>query len=163
MGTRVLANALNDRPLSEGVGQAGVAGFAVGASFGVAAPEATAAYFGRAGAGLLAGTGAAQAGGVGYVTFDAFKRVAGRAGDGLHWHHIVEQTPTNVVRFGAQAVHNTRNLVRVAAGVHAKISGYYSSKQPFTNGQTVRQWLSGQSYEEQMRFGGQVLEAFGGK
>jgi hypothetical protein len=34
-----------------------------------------------------------------------------------------------------------------------KISGYYSSKQPFSEGKTVRQWLSTKSYEEQYEFG----------
>lgn len=40
------------------------------------------------------------------------------------------------------------------------MSGYYSSIQSFTNGQTVRQWLSTQSYEDQWKFGLQVLTEF---
>ena len=77
----------------------------------------------------------------------------------------MEQTPANVAKFGAEAIHNTANIVWLPHGkgtIHAKISGYYSSKQPFTGGKTVRQWLSDQSFEEQAAFGQQVLEQFGG-
>ena len=44
---------------------------------------------------------------------------------------------------------------------HAKISGYYSSKQAFTGGKTVRDWLAGQSYEKQFEFGMQKQRDFG--
>lgn len=46
-------NALTDRPLSEGVVESAVGGFIVGASFGAAAPEATTAFFARAGGSAL--------------------------------------------------------------------------------------------------------------
>ncbi len=44
--------------------------------------------------------------------------------------------------------------------VHAKISGYYSSIpiSGFTNGLTVRQWLSGQSFQLQFDFGLNLLK-----
>lgn len=45
--------------------------------------------------------------------------------------------------------------------IHAKISGYYSSKQRFTDGMTVREWLSTQSYEDQYSFGINKLIEFG--
>ena len=69
----------------------------------------------------------------------------GSAGDGCAWHHIVEQTKNNIERFGAESIHNTNNIIKLPNGagtIHAKVSGYYSSKQPFTGGKTVRQWLS---------------------
>jgi hypothetical protein len=44
-----------------------------------------------------------------------------------------------------------------------KVSGYYSSKQAFTNGKTVRQWLSSQSFQEQYDFGIKILKKFGWK
>ncbi|PWG78091.1 hypothetical protein DDR33_24040 [Pararcticibacter amylolyticus] len=59
--------------------------------------------------------------------------------------HIVEQTPGNINQFGAQAIHNSENLTKLPHGagtIHARVSGYYSSIQPFTGNQTVRQWLS---------------------
>jgi hypothetical protein len=43
-------------------------------------------------------------------------RVFGNAGSGKAWHHIVQQTATNVNRFGAQAIHNARNIVRISHG-----------------------------------------------
>jgi hypothetical protein len=97
---------------------------------------------------------------VGYRSFAAFKRAEGAAGTGLQWHHVVEQTPANVARFGAENIHNTANVVRVEVAVHRRISGYYSSIRPFTSGLTVRQWLSGQSLEAQREFGEQILRQF---
>jgi RHS repeat-associated protein len=96
-----------------------------------------------------------------FGTFSAFKSTMGRAGTGMNWHHIVEQTPGNITRFGSQAIHNTENLVRLDAALHGRISAYYSSIQPFTGGQTVRQWLSVQPFEAQQSFGQQVLRQFG--
>lgn len=104
--------------------------------------------------------------GRGFKSFDAFKRAMGPAGKGQAWHHIVEQTSGNVSRFGAEAIHNTSNLVKLPHGkgsIHNRISGYYSSKQPFTGGLTVREWLSTQTYEQQYQFGIQTMKKFGWK
>ncbi len=100
--------------------------------------------------------------GAGFRSFSQAKRVLGPAGEGKHWHHLVEQTPGNVGRFGPQAVHNTGNLVRLDIAVHRQVSGYFSSKQRFTGGQTVRQWLSGQSYARQQQFAREKMAEFGG-
>lgn len=119
---------------------------------------------------MCAGGGCAGAVGVsgagGFRSFSAFKRALGRAGTSggskLHWHHVVEQTPGNVARFGGQAVHNPGNMIKVTASVHGKISGYYSSVQPsFTGSLTVRQWLSTQSFAAQAAFGNETLRKFG--
>ena len=88
-------------------------------------------------------------------------RAVGPAGPGKEWHHIVEKTPGNVSSFGPTAIHNTGNLMRVDAGVHRQISGFFSSKQPFTTGATVRQWLGTQSFEAQQAFGRDILMRFG--
>lgn len=83
----------------------------------------------------------------------------------MHWHHIVEQTPGNVARFGPEAIHSTENLVRLDAAVHTKISGFYSSIRPQVTGSsslTVREWLSSQAFEAQEKFGQQILKQFGG-
>jgi hypothetical protein len=108
--------------------------------------------------------GDAPKGAAGFRSFDAFKRAQGPAGPGMHWHHVVEQTPGNLGRFGAETVHNTGNLIRVEAGTHGKISGFYLSTQEQVTGSsslTVRQWLSAQSFEKQQEFGTQVLKQFG--
>lgn len=104
---------------------------------------------------------AAKTTGQGFNSFSSFKRTLGPAGENAQWHHIVEQTPGNLNRFGAQTIHNTDNLVRVPTDIHRQISGFYSSKQPFTGGQTVRQWLGTQPIEAQQQFGRQVMQQFG--
>lgn len=43
----------------------------------------------------------------------------------------------------------------------ARISGFYSSKQPFTNGLKVRNWLSVKSFQEQYDFGIKIMKQFG--
>jgi hypothetical protein len=45
----------------------------------------------------------------------------------------------------------------VPAKVNQIKVNYYASKQPFTGGQTVRGWLTGQSFRDQYDFGMDVL------
>ncbi len=97
--------------------------------------------------------------GQGFKSFNAFKKIMGKAGKDKHWHHIVEQTKNNIARFGNESVHNTRNLVRVNATNHYKISAHYSSKLPGMN-QTVRKWLSTKSYEFQYNYGINILKIY---
>jgi RHS repeat-associated protein len=110
------------------------------------------------------GTVGAKPASQGFPSFAAFKKAMGPAGEGQAWHHIVEQTPGNVAKFGANTIHNTGNMVKLPHGagmMHNQISGYYSSVRPFTDGQTVRQWLSNQSYQAQYDFGIQTMQKFG--
>lgn len=103
--------------------------------------------------------------GTGWVMYDG----AGRSFvfdvvNGLEGANLVEQTPGNVARFGAEAIHNTGNLVTLPQGagsIHARISGLYSSIRPAITGSntlTVRRWLSTQSFEAQAAFGRQAIE-----
>jgi len=81
-----------------------------------------------------------------------------RSGSDAQWHHVVEQTPgSNVTQFGATSIHNTSNIVRLDTAVHRQVSGYYSSFQPFTGRQTVRQSSSSQPFDAQTQFGLDVL------
>ncbi|WP_255207671.1 hypothetical protein [Myxococcus sp. AM009] len=50
------------------------------------------------------------------------KSALGPAGQGKQWHHIVEQTPGNVERFGPHALHNTENVIRLGQSLHTRIS-----------------------------------------
>jgi RHS repeat-associated protein len=162
------------------VGVAAVGGYMLGAQLykmateGVSAREAgqllggivVGGVAGRAGSRLGSRLFAVKEVGRGYQSFSAFKRAEGVAGKGRAWHHVVEQTSSNVERFGPEAIHNTENLVNLPHGpgtIHNQISGFYSSKQPFTGGLTVRQWLSTQSFEEQSVFGRNVIQQFGGE
>lgn len=102
--------------------------------------------------------------GEGYESFSAFKKVYGSAGEGMAWHHIVEQTPSNLVKFGPESLHNTMNIIPLehgAGSLHSNISGYYSSIQSFSQGLTVRQWLSAKTFEEQFEFGLDALQEKG--
>jgi hypothetical protein len=93
-----------------------------------------------------------------FNSFDALKLALGLAGQSKEWHHIVEQRPSNIARFGPEAIHNTANVVAVPKWVNQKIAAYYSSKQRFTGGKTVREWLDSLPYEKQMEFGRMILD-----
>ena len=99
-----------------------------------------------------------------FKSFDALKRELGPAGEGRVWHHIVEQRGANVEKFGAEAIHNTENVVNVSREVNQEIANFYSSKQrQFTGNQTVREWLGTQSYAQQREFGVKILKQFNTK
>lgn len=59
----------------------------------------------------------------------------GKADDGNALHHIVEQHAANIQRFGAEAIHNVKNIVEIAhkdaGSIHRQITGYYNSNQYF--------------------------------
>ena len=104
-------------------------------------------------------------GGEGFESFAAFKKAKGAAGEGMAWHHIVEQHADNVARFGARKIHNTKNLIRLPNGkgsIHAKVSGYYSSIMRDKN-MRVRDYVKTLSFEEQYKYGINVLKQFGWK
>jgi hypothetical protein len=96
-----------------------------------------------------------------FKSFRAFKRAMGGAGEGQSWHHLVEQHAGNLKRFGAEALHNTENVIKVETEVHTQISAFYSSKRDIAGGMVVREWLRMQSYEQQRAFGLYVLRKFG--
>lgn len=142
---------------------AGVGG-AVGALASGVAYGVTSAITG--GSGTMTGS-QKVAKGKGYKTFESFKNANGNAGDNQAWHHIVEQHSDNIAKFGAENIHNTGNLVNIPGGykgsLHSKITGLYNSKNFEITGnttQTVRQWLSTQSFDAQYQFGVEKLLAF---
>ncbi len=109
-------------------------------------------------------TGGAGVTNQGFESFDKLKNHLGDPGEGKAWHHIVEQCQIDKSGFASTQVNNVNNIISIPHGsgsVHAQISGYYSSIKPFTNGQTVRAWLSGQSFEAQFKFGMDLLKQFG--
>jgi hypothetical protein len=61
-------------------------------------------------------------------------------------------------------VNNVKNIISIPHGsgtVHSKISAHYSSKFDYTDGLTVRDWLATQSFEDQFKYGKELLEEFG--
>lgn len=93
----------------------------------------------------------------GYRSFAAAKRDLGPAGPGKVYDHVVEQSQIGRSGFKPEEVHHPYNLNPVDARVNQAKANYYSSRQPFTGGSTVREWLSGQSFSEQYEFGMDVL------
>jgi hypothetical protein len=91
-----------------------------------------------------------------WKSFSGFKSAMGPAGPGKEWHHIIEQTPGNVKRFGGEAPQNTENITALDKVLHTNVSRLYSSirlRITGSNTMTVRRWLSTQSYEAQRAFG----------
>jgi hypothetical protein len=68
-------------------------------------------------------------------------------------HHIVEQCQVKKSGFAQTDVQGNSNLIDLPYSQHRKISGLYSSVQPYSNGMRVRDWLSTKSYEYQYQFG----------
>ncbi len=99
---------------------------------------------------------------VGFEKLRDLKKYIGNAGEGNDWHHIVEQSQIGKSGFLPQQIHNTSNIISVDHATHMKISGYYNSTtQYFTNGQRVRDWLAGKSFQYQYEFGLKVLRDYG--
>lgn len=96
----------------------------------------------------------------GFSSYRKFKKAYGKAGDGMEWHHIVEQRPANISQFGAERIHNIDNMIALPTDVHKKISGHYSSKYMNTN-LIVREWLNDKSFEFQYEYGKNVLKWYG--
>jgi RHS repeat-associated protein len=93
----------------------------------------------------------------GFPSFRAFKRVFGRAGDEMDWHHIVQQHSSNLDRFGPEQIHNIANMMKLDRSVHRDISALYSTKFDFTDRMTFRDWLKDKSFKEQQYWGAWAL------
>ena len=107
--------------------------------------------------------------GRGYNSHSSMVYHEGPAGPGKAWHHIVNQTPTNIQRFGARVIHNTNNLIKLPHGgetIHQKISNHYRSSIPQITGTSnlrVSQWLETKSFEFQWKYGIELLQELGGE
>ena len=90
-----------------------------------------------------------------FSSFAQLKRVLGPAGEGKEWHHIVTQAQES--RFGADLIHSTDNVVAIPIDVHIELHSFYGSKQDFTDGMRVRDWLKSKSFQEQYEYGAETL------
>ena len=97
----------------------------------------------------------------GYSSFSAAKRAMGSPGEGNAFDHVVEQSQIGRSGFAPEEIHNPFDMNPVPSGVNQIKANYYSRKLDFTNGGTVRDWLSGQPFDFQYRFGMQVLSDIG--
>ena len=96
----------------------------------------------------------------GFGSFNKFKQEFGPAGTNKGWHHIIEQAQIQKSGFTEELIHNPNNLMPIDNAIHGKISGFYSSKPQFADGLRVRDWLAGQSVNEQFEFGLDAYERF---
>jgi hypothetical protein len=83
-------------------------------------------------------------------------RYLGPAPKGMQWHHIVEQS--QAAQFSQRAIQSVENVVAIPTEAHQRLSAFYSSKQYFSEPNTVREWLRGQSFEAQYAFGMEQLK-----
>lgn len=97
----------------------------------------------------------------GYGSFRQLKKVLGDAGEGMEWHHVVEQSQIVKSGFSPQQIHNVDNVLAIDKTIHRQISGFFNSNIGGPGTQRVRDWLAGQSFEAQYNFGIQVLQKFG--
>ena len=97
-----------------------------------------------------------------FGSFRALKKYLGDPGEKCEWHHLVEQCQSNPWRskFSKYDINCPTNVVSTPKEVHEKISAYYSTKQQKLGNKTVRDWLNGQSYEEQLKFGLETWEKY---
>ena len=100
----------------------------------------------------------------GFSSYKKFKSKYGKAGDGMHWHHIVEQSQIKRSGFSSEMINNTYNIVAIDAKTHRKITAHYNRKIEGLN-MSVRDWITSQNmpFEEQYNYGIQVMEQLGVK
>ncbi|TVQ45636.1 MAG: hypothetical protein EA362_08710 [Saprospirales bacterium] len=99
----------------------------------------------------------------GYNSFNAFKNAHGPAGQGKHWHHIVEQNAITTSGFPAKSIHHPNNLVKISGGYsgswHSEITTAFSTagRYAHTNGLSLREWLKGKPFEVHYEWGLKVM------
>jgi hypothetical protein len=134
-----------------------IGGVEVGGLSAIYTVKAASGLLGARGAGTTIGQGVTEGG---YSTFSAAKKGLGSPGSGWVYDHVVEQSQMGASRSGflARQIHNPENLNPVLKEVNQIKANYYSTKQFFTGGATVRDWLNGQSFLDQWNFGMSVTE-----
>ena len=81
------------------------------------------------------------------------KDIFGSPGEGREWHHIVEQNPFNIDKFGAETIHNVDNVVAIPKELNSKLNAFYQTKNPLTGGLAPREWLKDKSLQQNYDFG----------
>jgi len=104
-----------------------------------------------------------------FSSFDDFKKTSfveamlkayGAAGPGKEWHHMVEQGGDNETNFSPEQLHSTKNIIPLPGPVHDLVTAEYASEYD-DSGVSVREWLSGQSFEDQWNEGVKILRRLG--
>lgn len=105
---------------------------------------------------------------VSFSSFDQFKKspavpIIKRypiTGSGNEYHHIVEQGGDNSNNFTPEQLQSTRNIVPLPGPIHDLVTAEYA-KEYDDSGKSVREWLSGQSFEDQWNEGVKILRRLG--
>lgn len=89
----------------------------------------------------------------GFRSFYLLKKYIGQSVVGQQFHHLVSQGYGNIDRFGNEMIHNTKNIAQISDKLHRAVTGFYNSKDILNYGnQTIGQYMSKQSWQEQYRF-----------
>lgn len=94
------------------------------------------------------------------LLMEAILRAYGAAGPGEEWHHIVEQGGDNANNFSQEQLQSTQNIIPLPGPVHDLVTAEYA-KEYDKSGKTVREWLSGQSFQDQWNEGVKILRNLG--
>lgn len=94
------------------------------------------------------------------LLMEAILRAYGAAGPGEEWHHIVEQGGDNAKNFSPEQLHSTQNIIPLPGPVHDLVTAEYA-KEYDKSGKSVREWLSGQSFQDQWNEGVKILRNLG--
>jgi RHS repeat-associated protein len=92
----------------------------------------------------------------GYPSFTAAKKALGSPGEGNVFDHVVEQSQQKRSGFPVEDINSPFNMNPVPAAANQAKANYYSSIRPFTGGKTVRDWLTGQEFSDQYKFGADI-------
>jgi hypothetical protein len=85
----------------------------------------------------------------------------GPAGDGYDYHHIVEQGGPNETNIAPEVLHSTENMIKIPKILHEEITAIYSKRAPYTEGLSLRRWLSTKPYEFQRERGLAIMRKLG--
>ena len=96
----------------------------------------------------------------GFSSYREFKKKYGKAGEGMEWHHIVEQSQIKKSGFDSELINNTYNIIPLDRATHQKITAIYNRVDPVT-GMRYRDTLAGMSFEHQYAEGLKMLEKVG--
>ena len=104
-----------------------------------------------------------------FSSYDDFKKASlmeamlkayGAAGPGREWHHLVEQGGSNETKFSPEQLQSTNNIIPLPGPAHDLVTAEYA-KEYDESGVSVREWLSGQSFEAQRDEGIKILRSLG--
>jgi hypothetical protein len=111
-------------------------------------------YYAGDAAVLVHNTGAACQ----YSSFSSAKRGLGSPGNGNVYDHVVEQSQIKRSGFSPEQIHSSANLNPVSAQVNQLKANWYSRSVDGAGSGTIRDWLSGQSFEFQFEYGMKVTK-----